>query len=34
VKDIVFWIGLAGLIFIFYLILKPEDREKNLKDEK
>jgi len=28
-KDVVFWIGLIGLVVIFYLILKPEDWEKN-----
>jgi len=26
-KDVIFWIGLIGLIVIFYFILKPEKWE-------
>ena len=32
-KDIVFWVGLSGLIFIFYLILKPQKWEKDLRKD-
>jgi len=34
-NQILGWIGLISLIFVFYLILKPQEWEKNiLKDEK
>ena len=34
-KDIVFWIGILSVIFLFYMILKPQKWEKDLlKDKK
>jgi len=34
-RDILFWIGLISVIYVFYLILKPQKWEKDLlKDEK
>jgi len=34
-RDILFWLGLISVIYVFYLILKPQKWEKDLlKDEK
>ena len=33
-KDLVFWIGILSVAFIFYMILKPEKWEKDLLKDK